>query len=106
MTLNAILTVDLNGYVSDEARKVFERVLAERHYVKRKLTTVWSVQFTPNTTTAGAEKVVREHVALAASTAGIRDYEALVMVSEQQPIEWKKDGTSTGLLAEALRRYS
>lgn len=106
MTLHAILTVDLNGYVSDEARKTFERVLAERHYVKRKLTTVWRVQFTQGTTTVGAEKVVREHVALAASTAGIRDYEALIMVGEQPPVEWKKDGTSTGLLADALRRFS
>ncbi|MFJ2447300.1 hypothetical protein [Pseudomonas sp. NPDC087626] len=106
MTFHAIVTVDLNGYVSDTARKTFERVLAEHHYVKRKLTTVWRVQFTPNTTAAGAEKVVREHIALAASTAGIRDYEALVMVGEQPPTEWKIDGTSAGLLAEALRRFS
>lgn len=106
MAIHAILTVDLNGYVSDEARKTFERVLAERHYVKRKLTTVWRVQFTPGTTTVRAETIVREHVALAASTAGIRDYEALVMVGEQPPVEWKKEGTSTGLLADALRRFS
>ncbi|VVO75394.1 hypothetical protein PS876_04575 [Pseudomonas fluorescens] len=102
MTRHAILTVDLNGYVSEEARKTFERVLDAHHYVKRKLTTVWRVQFTPGTTAADAERIMREHVALAASTAGIRNYEALVMVGEQPPIEWKKDGVSTGLLAEAL----
>lgn len=106
MTLYAIVTVDLNGNVSDSARKTFERVLAEHHYVKRKLTTVWRVQFTPGTTVGGAEKVVRDRVALAATKAGIRDYEALVMVGEQPPTEWKIDGTSAGLLAEALRRFS
>lgn len=106
MTLHAIVTVDLNGYVSDSARKTFERVLAEHHYVKRKLTTVWRVQFVPGTTVGGAEKAVRDHVALAATTAGIRDYEALVMVGEQPPTEWKTDRTSAGLLADALRRFS
>jgi hypothetical protein len=103
MTLHAILTVDLNGNVSDEARKTFERVLAAHHYVKRKLTTVWRVQFTPGTTTARAENVAREHVALAATTAGIRDYEALVMVGEQPPVEWKKNATNP--LLEGLLRF-
>jgi hypothetical protein len=105
MALHATLTVDLNGFVTAEARAIFNRVLAEHYYAKHKLTTLWTVQFTPNTTATNAERIVREHVALAANTAGIRNYEALVMLGEQPPIEWKKTDTSTNSLVEALMRF-
>ncbi|MDD2049698.1 hypothetical protein [Pseudomonas putida] len=102
MTIHAILTVDLNGSVSTAARAKFYEVLKSHHYVKHKLTTLWAVQFTPDTTPAGADRVVREHVALAARTAGISDYEALLMQGTQPATEWKANPNS--ILADALRR--
>jgi len=103
MSIHAILTVDLNGSVSAAARAKFYEVLKNHHYVKHKLTTLWTVKFTPDTTPAGADRVVREHVALAARTAGIADYEALLMQGTQPATEWK--ATPRSVLADALRRY-
>ncbi|HFQ8053645.1 TPA: hypothetical protein ACHTCR_005534 [Pseudomonas putida] len=105
MTIHAILTVDLNGSVSAASRAKFYEVLKSHHYVKHKLTTLWTVQFVPGATPAGAEKAVREHVALAARTAGITDYEALFMQGTQPAAEWKGARSSSVLLADALRRY-
>lgn len=105
MTIHAILTVDLNGSVSAAARAKFYEVLKTHHYVKHKLTTLWTVQFTPGTTPAGADRIVREHVALAARTAGITDYEALLMQGAQPATEWKVARSSSTLLTDALRRY-
>jgi len=50
MTIHAILTVDLNGSVSTAARAKFYEVLKSHHYLKHKLTTLWTVQFTASTT--------------------------------------------------------
>jgi len=104
MTIHAILTVDLNGSISSAARAKFYDVLKSHHYVKHKLTTLWTVQFTPSTTPASAERIVREHVALAARTAGITDYEALLMQGTQPPTEWKGARSSSTILTDALRR--
>lgn len=105
MTIHAILTVDLNGSVSAAARAKFYEVLKTHHYVKHKLTTLWTVQFAPGATPANAEKVVREHVALAARTAGITDYEALFMPGTQKAAEWKGTRSSSTILTDALRGY-
>ncbi|MBP2261262.1 hypothetical protein J3B00_002067 [Pseudomonas sp. BP8] len=105
MTIHAILTVDLNGSVSTAARARFYEVLKNHHYVKHKLTTLWTVQFTPSTTPASAERIAREHVALAARTAGITDYEALLMQGTQPAAEWKGARSSSTLLTGALRSY-
>jgi len=104
MTIHAILTVDLNGSVSTAARAKFYEVLKSHHYLKHKLTTLWTVQFTASTTPESAERIVREHVALAARAAGITDYEALLMQGAQPATEWKGRSTST-ILTDALRRY-
>lgn len=105
MAIHAVLTVDLNGFVTAEARALFNSVLAQHHYVKHKLTTLWTVQFTPTTTVADAVRIVQDHVALAAQKAGIQNYEALVMPGGQPPTEWKKVGPSANqLLATILRQ--
>lgn len=104
MTIHAILTVDLNSSVTAAARAKFYEVLKHHHYVKHKLTTLWTVQFVPGATPASAERVVREHVALAARTAGISDYEALFMQGTQPAAEWKGVLSSSTLLTDALRR--
>lgn len=107
MTINATLTVDLNGYVSDHARKVFNQSLADVHYKKHKLTTLWTVQFTPATTRDSADRLVKEHVASAAKAAGITNYEALVMFGDQPAVEWKTTGSTdvSGRLMAALQRF-
>lgn len=105
MTLHAVLTVDLNGSVSPAARAKFNQVLKDHHYIKHKLTTLWTVQFTSGTTPANAERIVRERVALAARTAGIADYEALLMLGPQPATEWKGTRNSSTILTDALRRY-
>ncbi|WP_144174314.1 hypothetical protein [Pseudomonas sp. Kh13] len=105
MTIHAILTVDLNASVSAAARAKFYEVLKSHHYVKHKLTTLWTVQFTASTTPASAERIVRERVALAARTAGITDYEALFMQGTQPAAEWKGTRSSSTLLTDAMRRY-
>ncbi|WP_153788973.1 hypothetical protein [Pseudomonas sp. EMN2] len=97
MTIYAMLTVDLNGHVTSQAREVFNEVLRKHHYVKHKLTTIWTVQFVPGASPAAAENAVREHVALAARTAGISDYEALLMQGQQPATEWKSKRASTVL---------
>ena len=104
MTIHAILTVDLNGSVSAAARAKFYEVLKIHHYVKHKLTTLWTVEFVPGATPASAEKVVREHVALAARAAGITSYEALFMSGTQPAAEWTGGRTPSTILGDALRR--
>ncbi|WP_044311650.1 hypothetical protein ACTACH_19805 [Pseudomonas syringae] len=106
MTIHATLTVDLNGYVSDHARKVFNQSLADLHYKKHKLTTLWTVHFVPSASKADADLSVREHVANAAKAAGITNYEVLVMFGDQPAVEWKKTGSTDGLdgLLAALQR--
>ncbi|MDA3137079.1 hypothetical protein HG619_23200 [Pseudomonas syringae] len=92
MTIHATLTVDLNGYVSDHARNVFNQSLAARNYTKHKLTTLWTGHFVPSASRADADRSVREHVATAAKAAGIHNYEALVMFGDQPAVEWKTTG--------------
>jgi hypothetical protein len=103
MTIHATLTVDLNGNVSPQARELFNEVLRKHHYVKHKLTTLWTVQFTPSTTPENAEKIVRDHVALAARAAGVVDYEALLMQGQQPATEWKSKRAPTVLELGALQ---
>ncbi|MFY1663740.1 hypothetical protein [Pseudomonas sp. Pseu.R1] len=102
MSLNASLTVDLDNFVSSKAREKFYEELKKKQFVRRKLTTLWTVSFTPTTSRAWVERYVRDSVEAAALSAGISTYEAFVSISETPPIEWRT-GTNNTLLAGLLR---
>lgn len=90
MTIYVTLTVDLNGSVSQAARAKFYEYLRGQHYVKHKLTTLWTAWFKPGSTIDNAVSYTKVTVAAAARAAGITNYEALVMPGEQQPTEWRQ----------------
>jgi hypothetical protein len=81
----AMLSVDLNGYVSDTARRTFNEHLASEKWKKLKLTTVWQARFSEGVTAADAVAITKQDVKSAASKAGVRDYEAVVSVSSAEP---------------------
>ncbi len=90
MTIHVTLTVDLNSNVTQVQRNRFNEFLKERHYIKHKLTTLWTAYFIPGNTIDSAVRYTRETVSLAAASAGIAHYEALVMPGEQSPTEWRQ----------------
>lgn len=102
MSLHASATVDLDNFVSSTARSKFNEELKKKKFTKHKLTTLWTVTFTPGTSRAWAENYVRESIDAAAALAGISTYEAFVSISEAPPVEWRKKGKES--LAEALMR--
>lgn len=102
MSFHASATVDLDNFVSSTARDKFNEELKKKNFMKHKLTTLWTVSFTPGTSRAWAENYVRNSIDAAAATAGISSYEAFVSVSEAPPVEWKK-GTTNPLLGGLLR---
>lgn len=103
MSLYASATVDLDNFVSSTARSKFNEELKKKHFTKHKLTTLWTVTFTPGTSRAWAENYVRENIDAAAAFAGISTYEAFVSISEAPPVEWKKGATNP--LLEGLLRF-
>lgn len=90
MPYHAVATVDLDNGVSSAARAKFNEELKKKLFTKHKLTTLWTVVFTPSSTREGAVKYVRVSMDEAALTAGIPTYEAFVSISEAPPVEWKK----------------
>jgi hypothetical protein len=103
MSLYASATVDLDNFVSSTARSKFNEELKKKQFTKHKLTTLWTVTFTPGTSRAWAENYVRESIDAAAASAGISTYEAFVSISEAPPVEWKKGATNP--LLEGLLRF-
>lgn len=95
MSFHASATVDLDNFVSSTARSKFNEELKKMKFSKHKLTTLWTVTFTPNTSRAWAENYVRESIDAAAVSAGISTYEAFVSVSEAPPVEWRKTARVT-----------
>ena len=106
MPYYALITVDLDNDVSRAARDKFNDELAKKHFIKHKLTTVWTATYKSGTTKALAISYARKCIDEAAATAGITTYEALVTISEEKATEWTKSATAASrLLAEALRRH-
>lgn len=104
MTIHIMLTVDLNGHVSTEARAKFYEVLKQYHLVRRKLTTVWTAEFSPGSTKDGAVEYVRKAVEAAAVASGVFDYEVAVLPSDVAPVTWAKSPQKLGLLGAADRK--
>lgn len=98
MTIYAMLTLDLNGNISTEVRNKFYESLKLRNFVKRKLTTTWTVTFKPHITKVAAEKYIRESVTLAALSSGVSNYEAAVVFSESPIVSWSTPVTARSLL--------
>lgn len=89
MAIHIMLTVDLNGHVSSEARAKFYEVLQQHNLVRRKLTTVWTAKFKPAATKESAVEYVRKAVEAAAVASKVFDYEVAVMPSDVAPTEWR-----------------
>lgn len=98
MAIHIMLTVDLNGHVSSEARAKFYEILRQKGLIRRKLTTVWTAEFKLGATKESAATYVREAVVLAATASGVWDYEAMVQPSDVAPVEWSKAPAKLGVL--------
>lgn len=105
MTIQAVVTVDLDGGVSTAARGKFDQYLKGKGLNKHKLTTLWTVAFTPETTKQGAKNYLRESVDEAARLAGITRYEVLFSLSDEAPVEWS-NGVAYSSLLGGLSRFS
>jgi amino acid permease len=103
MSYHAVVTVDLDNFVSSAARNKFNEELKKKKFTQRKLTTLWTAIFAAGTSRAWAENYVRDSIDAAAASAGISTYEAFVSISEAPPIEWAKKGKES--LVEALKRF-
>lgn len=104
MPLHATVTYDLNQGVTEAARNKFHAELRKQNFVRHKLTTLWTAAFTPSSTKEGAKAFTRKVVDNAASLAGIKAYEVLVVISDEPPTEWSHPGTllTGGLLSSKL----
>jgi hypothetical protein len=105
MTVNVMLTLDLNGNVSADAREKFYAVLKAEHFKRRKLTTTWSARFTPQTTRKSAEEYLKKILVRAAAASGVRNYEVAYMFSDAEMIEHSSLNAANGLLG-GLSRFS
>ena len=101
MPLYAVVTVDLDAGVTSTQRNKFDQYLAERHYTKQKLTTIWTVMFTPTTSKPDAKALLRQHVDDGARFAGITRYEVLFSLSDEPAIKWNKVAAPQSLLGGA-----
>lgn len=99
MTVYLMLTLDLNGNVSTEAREKFYNVLKADHLKRRKLTTTWSAHFVSHYTVAMAETHIKELLKRASTVSGVRNYEAAYMFSTSPMVE--QASPAYGLLGAA-----
>lgn len=88
MVLHAMLTVDLNQYVTQEQRTAFNDHLKEEKWKKSKLTTLWIARFEQGTSREGAIRVAQADVLEAVRRARITSFEAAVQVGEGEPAEF------------------
>lgn len=106
MPLQAFLTVDLDGGVTKPQRDEFDSYLKKQGFEKRKLTTLYTVDFTAESTKEGADAFVHHHVNEAARLAGISHFEAAFNTSETALFEWTKGVSSKGLGLAGMQGYS
>lgn len=92
MQVHVMLTVDLNRYVGDEARKRFYEYLAKEQWTKLSLTTTWRATFKDGVTTAAAIGATKTDVKNAAAYAGIGNYEAAAEPGYEAPTVWNQAG--------------
>lgn len=86
MPKTMMLSLDLEGYVSDDSRNKVYAKLQELHWSKiPKLTTTWRTHYqTPQIEFAMIEKAKRD-VAAATAAGGVARYRAAVLAGENPP---------------------
>lgn len=87
MAYHALITIDLNNYVTTQQRQNFYAALEQRRIYRKKLTTTFTVAFNAHINRATAEQYVRDSIKSAAIQALVLNYEAAFMVSDQPTIE-------------------
>lgn len=90
MTAHAMLTVDLNKNVSDDARKKFYAFLVSKKFTRLSLTTTFYAHYTAGVTEEIALEATKGYVQQAANYAGIANFEAAVQVGTIPSAVWKK----------------
>jgi hypothetical protein len=88
MKVYVMLTVDLNRYVSEDARKRFYEYLAKEQWTKLSLTTTWCAAFKDGVTTVEAITTTKTDVKNAAAHAGVGNYEAAAEPGYEAPTVW------------------
>ncbi len=88
MQVHVMLTVDLNRYVSEEARTAFYEHLKAAHWAKLSLTTTWKARFQEGVSAERALEITKEDVHTAAVSAGVSNYEAAAQVGFHEPAVW------------------
>ena len=81
MTIYFMLTLDLNGNVSTDAREKFYAVLRANNLQRRGLTTTWSGRFSEDHSTSSAERVLKDVLKGASAASGVLNYEFGYMYS-------------------------
>lgn len=88
MAITVMLSVDLNNVTSTVRAKFYEE-LKGKQWFKLKLTTTWRAGFREGVSKADAISVTKSDVASAAKAAGVTNYEAAAIASDESPTEWK-----------------
>lgn len=94
MQIHVMLTVDLNGHVSADARARFNESLKSKKWQKTSLTTIWTAWFKEGVTSEQALAETKIDVAAAAKDAGIWNYEACALPSYQALTTWNSKASS------------
>lgn len=85
MAFQLLLTIDLNS-VNEYQRERFYEYLLSQNFVKTNLTTTWKALWDASATYNDAVLSTKDILAKAATYAGIIHYEALFMISTNEPI--------------------
>lgn len=85
MAFQLLLTIDLNS-VNEYQRERFYDYLLSQNLVKTNLTTTWKALWDASATYSDAVLSTKDILAKAATYAGIIHYEALFMISTNEPI--------------------
>ena len=84
-----MLSLDLEGYVSDDSRKKVYAKLEELQWYKLShLTTVWRCQFESQQSEAFMIGVAKRDVAAATAAGGVTRYHAAVLAGDSPPSEF------------------
>ena len=87
MAVHAMLTVDLNRYVTTEQRNRFYEELRTRKWVKiDALSTTWKAVFSEGVSAEAAMQETKSDLSAAATAASISSYDAAAMFGGQAPL--------------------
>lgn len=89
MSLKLLLTIDLNS-VSEMQRNNFYDYLKSRNLIKTNLTTTWKASWNTQIAYETAVNVIKDILQSAATYAGVKNYEANFMISENEIVSIRK----------------